>query len=118
MKKKISLLKVISIAMIILGAFALVTDLLDISNPEQGLRIISSIAASAICIVAGFFGILCKSMRTILLMGILLSLITIIDVVVGIGFYGMGIFHLTLFVWPILYIWGWHISNRKNIGKS
>ena len=118
MKKKISLLNVISIAMVIIGAFALVTDLLDISSPEQGLRIISSIAASAACIVAGFYGILCKSMKTILLMGILLSLITIIDVVVGIGFYGMGIFHLTLFVWPILYIWGWHISNRKNIGKS
>jgi len=51
-------------------------------------------------------------------MGILLSLVTIIDVVIGIGFYGMSIFHLTLFVWPILYLWGWYITSRKNIDKS
>ncbi|MCL2574470.1 MAG: hypothetical protein FWE34_07970 [Defluviitaleaceae bacterium] len=113
MKKKISLLKIISVVMIILGTSALVTDLLDISNPEQGLRIISSIAASAICVAAGFFGVLCKSMKTILLMGILLSLITIIDVAVSIGFYGMSLFHLVLFVWPMLYLWGLHISNSK-----
>ena len=64
MKKKISLLKIISIAMIILGAFALAADLLDV--------------------------------------------VTIIDIIVGIGFYGMGIFHLTLFVWPVLYLLGWY----------
>ena len=107
------LLIVISIVMIILGGYALVIDLLDISNPEQGLRIISSLAASAICVIAGFFGILSKSRKRILIVGILLLLVTIIDVVVGIGFFGMGLFHLSLFIWPILYLLGWHISSRK-----
>ena len=111
MSRKSKLLKVVSIAMILLGTFALAVDLLDISNPEQDLRIISSIAASVACITAGFFGFLSKSKKNILIVGILLSIITAIDVVVGIGFFGMSIFHLTLFIWPILYLWGWNKSR-------
>jgi len=91
----------------------LVVDLLDISNPDQNLRIISSIAASVICIIAGFFGVLCKSRKSILIIGILLLLITIIDVVAGVEFFDMGLFHLTLFVWPILYLWGWYRLSRE-----
>ena len=107
------LLKIVSIAMILLGTFALVVDLLDVSNPEQGLRIISSIAASAICIVAGFFGVLGKTKKHILMVGILLLLVTTIDVVVGVGFFDMGLFHFTLFAWPVLYLFGWHRMREK-----
>ena len=107
------LLKIVSIVMILLGTFALVADLLDISNPEQGLRIISSIAASAICVVAGLFGVLCKTKKHILIMGILLLLVTMIDVVVGVGFFDMGLFHFTLFVWPLLYLFGWYRMNDE-----
>ncbi|MCL2753995.1 MAG: hypothetical protein FWE44_07605 [Defluviitaleaceae bacterium] len=107
------LLIVTSIVMILLGGYALVVDLLDISNPEQGFRIISSLAASAICVFAGFFGVLSKSKKGILIVGILLSLVTIIDVVIGIGFFDMGLFHLTLLIWPVLYLLGWHVSDRK-----
>ena len=106
------LLIVISIVMIILGGYALV-DLLDISDSEQGFRVISSLAASAICVIAGLFGILSKSRKRILIIGILLSVVTIIDVVVGIGFFDMSLFHLSLFIWPILFLLGWHISSRK-----
>jgi len=113
MKGKISLLKIVSIPMILLGAYAFVVEMLDISSLEQGFRHVSSITASVACITAGFFGILSKSVKNILIMGILLLMATIFDIVVGIGFFEMGAFHLTLFVWPILYLWGWHISNRK-----
>jgi len=113
MREKISLLKTVSILMILLGVYALVAELFDISNWEQGFRHVSSIAASAACIITGFFGVLSKSMKKILITGILLLIATIFDVVVGIGFFGMSIFHLTLFVWPILYLWGWYISNGK-----
>jgi len=113
MRGRNMLLIAVSIVMIILGAFALVVDLIDISNPEQGLRIISSITVSAVCVIAGFFGVFSKSKKRILIMGILLLLATTIDVVVGVGFFGMGLFHLTLFIFPILYLLGWHISDRK-----
>ncbi|MCL2572129.1 MAG: hypothetical protein FWE11_06965 [Defluviitaleaceae bacterium] len=113
MKGKNLLLIVTSVAMIILGGYALVIDLLDFAATEQSLRIISSLAASASCVVAGFFGILSISRKRILHVGILLLLITIIDVVVGVGFFDMSLFHLTLFIWPILYLLGWRISDRK-----
>ncbi|MCL2564247.1 MAG: hypothetical protein FWE24_00345 [Defluviitaleaceae bacterium] len=113
MRGKISLLKIVSIPMILLGVYAFAVEILAISSLEQGFRHVSSITASVACITAGFFGILSKSMKNILIIGILLLIATIFDIVVGIGFFGMGIFHLTLFVWPILYLWGWHISNRK-----
>jgi len=106
------LLIVTSVVMILLGGYALMIDLLDISNTEQGLRIISSLAASAICVIAGLFGILSKSRKRILIVGILLSFITLIDVVIGIGFFDMSLFHLTLFIWPILYLSGLYISKR------
>ena len=110
---KISLLKIVSILMILLGAYALVVEILDISNWEYGFRHVSSLAASIACIIAGFLGVFSKSMKSILIMGIILLSATIFDIVVGIGFFEMGIFHLTLFVWPILYLLGWYISSRK-----
>jgi len=113
MKNRNTLLIGVSIVMILLGTFALIADILDILNPEQGIRIISSMAASIICIVAGFFGILSKSRKNILIVSVLLLLITTIDVVVGTGFFDMSLFHLTLFAWPILYFLGWKISNRE-----
>lgn len=114
MSNRSKLLIVISIAMILLGAVALTTDLIDLSNAPQSFRIVSSIAASVVCIISGFYGIFCKSRKTILMMGILLLFITTIDVVVGVGFFDMGLFHFTLLVWPCLYLWGWYRSKRNN----
>ncbi|MCL2620513.1 MAG: hypothetical protein FWD97_06245 [Defluviitaleaceae bacterium] len=113
MKGKNKFLLILSLVMIAFGGFALVVDLLEISNPDQNLRIISSISASSIFIVAGLWGIFSKSSKNIFIVGILLLLITTIDVVIGIGFFGMGIFHLTLFIWPLLYFGGWAVSKSS-----
>ncbi|MCL2575192.1 MAG: hypothetical protein FWE33_02050 [Defluviitaleaceae bacterium] len=112
MKRKNVLFIAISIVMVAFGGFALAVDLLNITSSDYGLRIISSISTSTAFIIAGIFGIFSKSRKTILIMVILLSSISIVDVVIGIGFFDMGLFHLTLFIWPILYLLGWRISNK------
>jgi len=113
MSHRSRVLIIVSVAMILLGTYALVEDVRDLLDSDQGFRIVSSIAASASCVIAGFGGIFYHSKKRILGVGMLLLLVTTIDVIVGIVLFDMSLFHLTLFIWPILYLWGWHCSKEE-----
>lgn len=125
MKKRSTLLKVMSIILIILGVFSLISSIISVtmksvieqSYATLGLAspttfyYILIFAGSIILLISGIMGVAYKSRKAVLIMGIILAVYYILDIVytaVTTGFSALGLIGL---LWPLLYLWGWYQSN-------
>ena len=109
MMKKSKLLKVISILMIIFGAFGLIHDGLMIFSEPRNLGFLTSLLLFITCVVAGFFGILTNSKKGILILGLLLIPVVFIEALTSDV---IDIISFIFMIWPILYLWGWYKSSN------
>ena len=109
MEYRSKLLKVVSILMIIFGAFGLIHDVFVLQNIQLDFVFLISMMLYAICMVAGFYGILGKSKKIILILGILLCLVVMLEAMTdeitdAVSF--------VLLILPLMYLLGWHKSRE------
>lgn len=125
MKKRSTLLKVMSIIFIVLGAFSLIGAIMmfamrstleqmyatmGMAAPGTFSYILSFISA-VIFLASGIVGVLYKSKQSVLVLGMILALYEVFNIVftaVTVAFTPLGLIGL---IWPILYLWGWYQSN-------
>jgi len=105
---KSRLLKVTSILMLIFGVFGLVIDGFELAHSQLDFGFLTSILFSSTCVVAGLFGILAKSKKSILVLGLLLTLVVIVDALTATV---IDVFSFALLIWPLMYLWGWYRSK-------
>lgn len=123
--KSSKLLKVISIIMIIFGAFGLISNfgLLAMSSKlsdayatagidaPSGFDYFLSIFMAIWEIVTGVVGVMYRNRKAVMIAGVVylaLCIISIITVITGVGFTATSLLSLIV---PILYLWGWYQSN-------
>jgi hypothetical protein len=125
MKKRSTLLKVMSIILIVLGSISLISSILSItmksvieqSYSTMGIALPTTLtyvlmfAGSLILIVSGIMGVAYKSRNSVLIMGIILAAYYIFDIAYAIVTTGFSAFSLIGLIWPLLYLWGWYQSN-------
>lgn len=125
MKKRSTLLKVMSIILIVLGVLSLLGSIFMLamrSSIEQmyatmGLAVPSTISyvislvGSIIFLVSGIIGIMYKSKKSVLVMGILLAIYYAADMILAVVSGNFTAFSLFALIWPLLYLWGWYQSN-------
>ncbi len=131
MKQQSKLLKVISIIMIIFGAIGtlgtfasafLVQTLLQ--NPEiqtayaavGGPQIstayyILTIFVAIMEVVAGITGLMYRSKKSVLFVGIIWIALLLVNLIWGVVITGFQITIILSLIFPVLYFWGWYQSN-------
>ncbi|MGC4020293.1 MAG: hypothetical protein QM793_14410 [Muricomes sp.] len=125
MKKRSTLLKVISIILIVLGAISLISSIIAVASrgivadtyATMGIAApttftyVQMFIAAAILLISGIVGVSYKSRQLVLIMGVLLLVYYIANIVyttVTAAFAPLGLINLLL---PLLYLWGWYQSN-------
>lgn len=126
MKKPSTLLKVVSIIMIVFGALGLLSSIalfsmssamapyyeaMGVAAPSTLSKVLA-LVGSIVMIAAGIIGVAYKSRQLVLIIGISLivvHVVSIIDTTVTTGLFSP--FTLISLVLPILYMWGWYQSN-------
>lgn len=126
MKKPSTLLKVVSIIMIVFGALGLLSSIalfstssamapyyeaMGVAAPSTLSKVLA-LVGSIVMIAAGIIGVAYKSRQLVLIIGISLivvHVVSIIDTTVTTGMFAP--FTLIGLVLPILYMWGWYQSN-------
>ncbi len=131
MKKQSKLLKVVSILLIIFGALGLIGNLFSIfligplmNTPEMAaayeaagiqqpgtLYYVFSILTSIVEILSGIVGVMYRSRKSVLIVGIIWTVVVIIGMIWGIVLTGFTPFSFLSLLFPILYLWGWYQSN-------
>ena len=122
MVKRSTLLKVISIILIILGAFNVLGsilifamgDVLAESYAMLGLEAptmlanVISVAGAVIILGSGIMGVASKSKKTILIVGVILCAYYLLSIVYSAVTIGFSPINLAGLIMPILYMWGWY----------
>lgn len=122
MKKRSTLLKVISVLLIIFGVISLIGDiaLIAVGDKLASLAQTESVATGSLVmgiigavaeIVAGVVGLQYKSRQNVLIWGcviLVLALINMVMTVVSDGFSASSILGLVI---PLLFLWGGYQSN-------
>lgn len=125
MKKRSTLLMVVSIIIIIFSVISIISSAWSLANKSQidemmaniGMDSISvamyivSLFMSLIQLLAGIFGLVYRSKAQVLVIGIIYVgsiLVNFIYAVVSSGFSPLLTLNLIL---PVLYMWGWYQSN-------
>lgn len=131
MKKRSTLLKVISILLIIFGAFGTLGTFLTafmmqaVSQspellaayeaagvPQIGVAYyIFSILVSLVEIAAGITGVMYRSKKSVLIAGSVWLVLIVISLIWSIVLAGFQITAILSFILPVLYFWGWYQSN-------
>ncbi|TCS81741.1 hypothetical protein [Muricomes intestini] len=126
MKKRSTLLKVLSIILIVLGAFSLISSIIAVAAgrmvPEETyaslgvaapttFSYILSFVGSFIFLISGIMGIVYKSKQSVLIMGILLAVYYIFNIIYSATIASFSALSLIDLIFPILYLWGWYQSN-------
>ena len=125
MQKRSKLLKVISIILIVIGALSLLSGIAAIAMSStmaatyeaMGIQApttsgyIITIVCSLIIIVSGIIGVASKSKAVVLIMGIILAAYYVINIIIAIMTTGFSAFSLVGLIWPLLYLWGWYLSE-------
>lgn len=134
MFKPKTLLKVVSILLIIFGALGLIITALgifgaqvinDASTPNitQNLKdavneaytpltIALSFAGGLICILSGILGLIGKSFKAALIAIVLYIVIEIVNIAMAIPTSGFSVISLISFILPILFLWGLYQSKE------
>lgn len=131
MKQQSKLLKVISILLIIFGAFGLIGNLASIfligpmmNTPEMvavyeaagvtqpgTMYYVFSIVSCLVEITAGIVGVMYRSKKSVLIAGAVWTVVVIIGMIWGVVLSSFTPFTLLSLLFPILYLWGWYQSN-------
>lgn len=131
MKPQSKLLKVISILLIIFGVLGLIGNLASIfliapmMNTSEMAAVyeaagvtqpgtmyyVFSIVSCLVEIAAGIVGVMYRSKKSVLIAGVIWTLVVIIGMIWGIVLSGFTPFTLLSLLFPILYLWGWYQSN-------
>lgn len=126
MQKVSKFLKVISIILIIFGAFGLLSSALLLALKDtfnemyasmgidlslSAFDIITSFIGSIIYLAAGILGVMHKSKKTVLIAGIILCLYYLFSMVQTFLLIGFSFLAVIQLIIPILYIWGWYRSE-------
>lgn len=125
MKKRSTLLKVISILMIIGGVIGCISGiatffmkdslaegyaLLGMEAPGTGYYVFS-ILSSIVELAAGVMGVMYRSRQSVLVIGGIWTVFVIIGMVYSAMITGFAPTVLLSLLFPILYLWGWYQSN-------
>lgn len=131
MKQRSNLLKVVSILMIIFGAFGIIGSFMSAfmmqamtQMPEAqeilaaaGLADISTlyyivgILTSVMELAAGIVGVMYRSKKSVLIAGIIWIVLILINLIWGIAMVGFQFTVIFSLIIPALYFWGWYQSN-------
>ncbi len=131
MKKQSKLLKVVSILLIIFGVLGLIGNLLSIfligplmDTPEiaavyeaagiqqpGALYYVFSVLTSLVEITSGIVGVMYRSKKSVLITGIIWTVVVVIGMIWGIVLTGFTPFSFLSLFFPVLYLWGWYQSN-------
>lgn len=125
MKKRSTLLKVISIILIVIGAFSIFGSIINIamrSVMEQTyaamgiaapttFSYVLMVVGAIILLVSGIVGVVYKSKQSVLIVGIILFAYYAVSIISNIVTVGFSALNLLSLIWPLLYLWGWYQSN-------
>lgn len=125
MKKRSTLLKVMSIIYIVLGALSLLSGIMMIAMRSTIEQVYSTMGMEApttfsyiltfvgaiIYLASGIIGILYKSKQSVLIIGVVFALYEVFNIVFAAVTTFFTPLSLVGLIWPILYLWGWYQSN-------
>lgn len=134
MFKPKTLLKVVSILLIIFGALGLLVSVLGIfgasfisnttdpaitqnmkdvvSDAYTPLTIALSLGGGIFCILSGILGLIGKSFKAALIAMVLYIIIEIVNIANAIPVSGFSVINLISFILPILFLWGLYQSKE------
>ena len=75
------------------------------------LTYIISFAGSLILLISGIIGVIYKSRKLVLVMGIILAVYYVVSIIYSATIAPFSVLSLIDLLWPILYLWGWYQSN-------
>lgn len=125
-QKRSTLLKVMSIIVIVLGAFSLLSliaslamkDMLATTYESMGMTmpsatslLVTMLPAIIIYLAAGIIGLMYKSKKSVMIMGVILAVYYVISLIYSIISTGFTFMSLIELIIPLLYLWGWYQSN-------
>lgn len=125
MKKQSKLLKVFSIILIVIGAISLLSGVFAIAMkstmdatyeamgivPPTTFSYVYSIIGGLIILAAGIIGVAYKSRKIVLIIGIILAAYYVFNIIYAAVTTGFSAFSLVGLIWPLLYLWGWYLSE-------
>lgn len=131
MKQQSKLLKVMSILMIIFGILGTIGTFISaflmqtvMQSPEMqaayeaaGVPQISTayyvvgILVAVVEVVAGIVGLMYRSKKSVLIAGIIWTVLILINMIWGMTIVGFQFTSIFSLVFPVLYFWGWYKSN-------
>ena len=113
MKKRSTLLKVLSIILIVLGAFSLISSIIAVAAgrmvPEETYASLGVAAPTTFSYILSFVGSFIFLISGI--MGILLAVYYIFNIIYSATIASFSALSLIDLIFPILYLWGWYQSN-------
>lgn len=127
MFKRSTLLKVMSIILIVLGAFSVIGsimlfamgdalqqsyEMMGIEAPSMFSNILSAVG-SLILLGAGIMGIVSKSKKTLLIIGCILCAYYLVSVIYSTVTTGFAALNFVGLIVPILYMWGWYQTDEN-----
>lgn len=125
MKKRSTLLTVMSIILIVLGAISSLSSIviiamkntlastyeaMGIATPSTFSNIMLIIGSIAL-LVAGILGLMYRSRKAVMVMAIIILLYYIFSLVYNAVTVSFSVFSFISLIIPLLYLWGWYQSN-------
>ena len=124
-KKKSTLLNVVSILLIIFSAFGILGGIITIATYDAITSALESLGMTAIpmwsyvvslimsCIdmAAGVMGVMYRSKKSVLIIGVVYVLSVAASIAVSIITAGFSATYILNLILPVLYMWGWYQSE-------
>ena len=125
MKRKSKLLNVVSIIIIIFGSLSVLSSLavfalsdileqsyemLGMEAPSTAYNVLGLIVA-VIMLAAGITGVMYRSRKSVLLIGLLYCLAILVNIGASIAYTGFSVTYAVSLILPVLYMWGWYQSE-------
>lgn len=125
MKKKSKLLQVVAIIFIVFGIISVLSSIYTIVGYKSMTSLLQSVGqensplgyfvfgavVSVAQLLAGIVGVMYKSKQSVLIMGAIYCVLTVIQLIMGAIISGFSVTMLISLILPILYMWGWYQSE-------
>ncbi len=125
MKKKSKLLTVVSIIIIVFSVFSLLGTLASFALADitaQGYEILGmeapstayyilGLAVGIIMLVTGIMGVMYRSRKSVLIIGVIYCLAILANIAYSISYTGFSVTYVLSLILPLLYMWGWYQSE-------
>ena len=125
MKKKSTLLNVVSIIVIVFSSLGLLATLAMIGMsgmlepyyeaygliPPSGGDYIFSLVLVIIQLTAGIMGVMYRSKKSVLIIGAVYCLAILVNLAISMVTVGFSFTYVFNLILPILYMWGWYLSE-------